>query len=1483
MRMDGTFRVSPERKRIARYRLGRRPARASFITRNAHPLPPIKRTLGVRCVVSTPAVSRHTPSMMTAFHSFITRDRRMNPGRKDRMDADRFAALTKSLLRYLPERLGRPLLNQPGSATVRPCAEHLNALLRAVITYLPRYLVAELLQDPRPGQVSGQFREATIMFADISGFTAMSERLSLRGEEGAEQITRIVGDYFTTMLNITAGYGGDLLKFGGDALLVAFFNDAHALNACLAGVEMQRAIARFSRVEAFGETFSLKMTVGLGSGLLFTANLGTPEKMEYTVMGEALANMAHAEDQAEGGEIFIDENTYLAVRPNVEVGETRNGCHKLIRVSDETLFEQMCNVPRPILDIPSPESLPTSFDALLPHLEETARKLDVLVPFLPPGLLDLLRFDPARMAGRERGEFRPVTVMFANFYGIEEIISHLGPPRTAEITAILNAHFSRMHEIIHRYEGVVDKVDSYVVGHRIMALFGAPRAHVDDPERAVRAAWEMQGAMAAFSNLETSAGNFALKQRIGINTGRVFAGNVGSETRHEYSVMGDEVNLTARLMSVAGEGQVLISQSTANQVGKRFRLEEKKPVRVKGKSKPVPNYEVRGVIERPSIARATRRAPLVGRDKEWRVIWEVAQRAQRGDPQILDIHGEMGMGKSRIIEELMAQWREREGAAHFAACLSYGRHTPYAPWSVILRDIFALHDDDSEQERREKIAGRLATAIPDWEDWAALVAQLVGVHMPESELLRSLDPKLRQQNLQRIVTDLILSEAGYRPTLLVLDDLQWVDEASLSLLNYLTVHLHPAPLLICVAYRPEEPPTLSAAGRDNYTAVSLGALSDIGSLELLDSQLPTEPEMPRQLKEVILRNAQGTPLFIVEMAHALIESYLQYDEERGVYRARDDLERVQVPDTVSRVILSRLDRLDEQSRNILKVASVIGREFQKWLLHSVYPYQADEKEIESTLLSLCEKEILDRLQLAYLFRHVMTREVAYESLLYAERRELHRQIARSIEEQQRAHIEEYLEVLAEHYTLAEEWPNALAYHLKAGRRAQSMYANEDAIHRYKQVLQIARNVPDSQHEQVIAHEGLGDVYQLVGRYDEALESYASARHILEKETPDADIRRHLADLYRKTGRVHDYRGEYEQALEWVERGLKLIRDFRCVEAAHLYLGGASVFHREGNFREAIRWCRHGLEIAETLAGQEARKAVAHAFYLLGYSYHRLGETTKAGEYYHRSLETYREIGDLPGMARAQNNLANFYFDQNDWEQATTYYRQALHSLERIGDQHGQAVIANNLGGVLLNRGKIKSARIWYMQSLNISQELGLTFGVALLHNNLGYLAIRAGRWDTALQHLQKSLETFGKIGAQEFLPELYRNLAEAHLGRGELDRALSWARRSLEQAMLTGVRLEEGCTRRVLGRVYHAMGHNGQAEQELRRSLETLQELGSEYEAARTAMYLAALYAEQGREEANRLRSEAIAVFERLGAGLDLAQARELAPGQARK
>jgi len=1380
--------------------------------------------------------------------------------------------LAAALRNCMPSSIERQCLLDDQITNPSLCAGHLSALLRAISTYLPRRVVATELANPEPGNVRGGFSSGTMMFADISGFTAMSEKLSQLGKEGAEEITAIVNRFFAALLQVTDRYGGDLFKFGGDALLVYFGGENHALRACLAALEMQARMSRFSETTTSQGVFQLRMTIGLGTGPLFMAHLGSEEGMEFAVMGTGLAQMARAEDQASAGEIFVDSETYRLIGDQAIVDETRDGFHRMCGVREGT--PDLSSVPDdPLAALPPAPS----GDGMLRWIADTLQRIRALELYLPPGLLDKIKVEPERIA--IGGEYRPVTVLFANFYGIDEIIAELGESRSAEITAILNAHFTTMRRIIAKHGGVVDKVDTYAVGHRIMALFGAPRAHVDDPEQAVRAALEMQEAMAAFAELNTSCGVFCLKQRIGVNTGLVFAGNVGSLTRQEYSVMGDEVNLTARLMAVAAESQVLISQSTARQSSGAFLLHEQEPVRVKGKSLPVHNYAVIGLQER----RVREQRPLIGRDEEWQTIRALAERALAGETQVLNVVGDVGLGKTRLLDELTAHWTKDHGGLSLGTvCPSFGRHTPYQPWLDLLRALFDFDPADSNRVRLEKVAALMQAVDPTWRDWTALIGRLLGLDVEESALVHGLDAQTRQRMTFRIVAGLIDHVSGELPLLLAIDDLQWADDTSVELVSHVARQVTGRRLLLALAYRPEETvaaaetsaPALKVDDLPDHTTLRLKELSDSASLRLLDTLLPTSPQMPRHLKQLILDKARGNPLFIEEVAHSLIENYLALDEETGTYHARTDLEEVEIPDSVNRVIMSRIDRLEESSRNLLRVASVIGQEFEHWLLSAIYPYRRLRGELRERLDALSQREVLEGpyADLLYLFRHILTREVAYESLLYADRRQLHRRIGESIETQRADRLAEYCEVLSYHFGLAEEWDKALDYHLQAGLKAQSVYANEDAVHHLRLALEAAEQVSGSADRQLVAHKGLSEVLDTLGDYEESLAHIYRAQDLVMVVgySPEETSRR-LAELCRKTAAIYEKKSDYATASNWLHGGLIALEGLEAVEAARIYLLGAGVFRRQGKNEEAIAWCWKSLSTAAQIKTREGQQTMARAYYNLGGVYTRQGDLARAVQFCRESLRIYQQIDDVVGQSQAHINLANAYFEQGNWPWATEHYLQALEIKHKIGDVYYQAMITLNLGGVYLNRGDLDQATGYYSQSLEMWRELGSTYAIALLHNNMGTVALRRNDPQEALDLLQESLALFQQIGSEDFLSEVYRHMASAHLGQGDLDEALRCVRRSLTHAQEQEMRLEEGATRRVLGEVYLALREQDQAERELQQSLNILESLNSRYEMGKTLLQLARLHRVAGDRAQMRDNLErAEKIFQELGAGLDL-------------
>ncbi len=1392
--------------------------------------------------------------------------------------------LVAALRNYLPSSLERQCLLGDEIKNPSACVQHLTALLRTVSTYLPRQVVVPLLENPQPGKVEGGFTYGTVMFADISGFTAMSEKLSQLGTEGAEIVTDIINRLFTALLKVADHYGGDLLKFGGDALLVFFGDESHALSACMAALQMQETMSQFSETSTSQGTFRLRMSVGLGTGPLFMASLGSEESMEFAVMGQAMTQMAQAESRASAEEIFIDTETYRKLHETVAgqmiAKEMPEGFYQLFGFREEITPEPNIVSGNPLDILPSP---PVTGD-ILSWIASTVQRIEALALFLPPGLMNRIKLEPERIT--IGGEYRQVTVFFANFYGINEIIEKLGQTHGMdhagpEITAILNAHFTAMRSIIAKYGGVVNKVDTYAVGHRIMTLFGAPRGHIDDPERAVRAALEMQEAMAAFAKLNTSCGSFSLKQRIGINTGMVFAGNVGSLTHQEYSVMGDGVNLAARLMGVATDGQVIISQSTARQSDGAFLLHEQEPVRVKGKSLPVHNYQVSGLQER----RAREHRPLIGRDDEWQVIHTLTDLSLNGETQVLTLIGDAGLGKSRLLDEVTIHWAKEHGALSLSTtCPSFGRHTPYLPWLDLLRALFGFNPADSDQVKLEKIAALLQEIDPTWRDWTELIGRMLGLKVEETDWVRSLDAQTRQRMTFLIVTGLVAHVAREQPLLLSIDDLQWADDISVELVNHIARQTAGQPLLLVLAYRPDE--SLEAIFKIDdlsyHSGFRLQELSNQASLRLLDTLLPTTPQMPAQLKELILKNAQGNPLFIEEVARSLIENYLTLNEQTGTYHARTDLEEIEVPDSVNRVIMSRMDRLDESSRNVLKVASVIGQEFEHWLLGDIYPYRRAEGELRERLDELSKREILDgpHSESLYLFRHILTREVAYESLLYADRRQFHRSIGESIETQQAGRLAEYWEVLAYHFGLAEEWEKALYYHSQAGRKAQSIYANEDAIHHFRQALKAAEQVPYSEGHQLVAHEGLSEALGTMGNYDEALIHIQQAQDLvmLLGYSPEESARR-LADLCRKTAFVYEKKSNYDTGFDWLHGGLIALENMDTIETAHIYLMGAGIYHRQGNNTDALEWCQRSLDIVSQL--QDESKAhlqvLAHAYFLQGAIYLRLGDNARVIEVCQKSLALYDQLGDIAGAGSAHNNLGIAYVDRGNWAQATEHYLMALEIQTKIGNVHESGLISNNLGEVYRQRGQLEQAEALYRQSLQTWQDLGSTYGEAFLYMNLASVEVKRQQWTQAIEYLTQCRQLCTQIDAEDFLAEAYRHLAEAYLGLGQIDQAREWAQKSLELAQTQGMKLEEGMTHKVMGQIHRARSEWNTAEQELQKGLNILQSLDSQYRVGQTLFQLAQLYHDLSQDDQfHEALDRAITIFERLGAHLDLEWAREM-------
>lgn len=1375
---------------------------------------------------------------------------------------------------YLPSALCSAL---PDDSTALPsdldrqCLEQLARLLESVSTHLPPQLLEQLLSDPVPGRAGGTFIYGTLLFADISGFTAMSERLSRSGREGAEEITSIVNRYFTSMLAILRDHNGELITFGGDALLGFFVDPDSATHATQSAIHMQASMGEFAETITSQGNFPLRMKVGVHSGRFFAARLGSARNMEYALIGHDVNVTAAIEISAQTGETRLDRSTLAAISIPVSVEPAPD--HPDYRIVRD--ISAAGPQARPIQHQRTP--LPTS-------LGDALRMLDVFTPFLPAGVLPRLASDPGALS--LEGEHRLVAVLFANVHGLGEIVDGLGPGEEQAIIARLNRYFTAMEQAIHQFGGVINKMDLNDDGDKLLAFFGAPVAHEDDAERAVRAALAMQQALQTLEPEQDL--QIRLDQQIGIAYGYVFSGYIGSSWRNEYTVMGDEVNLAARLMSVAEPGGIALSQSVQRKTQVFFESVPRGEVRLKGKSQPIPVFSLTGPRATPSASGLQGlSSPLVGREQEWRELQSVLDAITSGTGRIVSLIGDAGLGKSRLLLELSNytrglfvtpdRWIEGQ-------CLSYTEVVPYWPFQKIMRDLLGIRLETGAAQARLLAA----TALEHWigpsqaEEHLPYLATLLNLRPDDGwqERLRYLDAEALQRRTFVAVSTLLeaVARAPLAPLVIVLDDIHWIDRASMTLLEHVLPLVERVPLMFVLLYRPERDKPCWAV-RDNIrralasvsTEINLRPLEQHESSELLLNLVPAA-DWPIALFKRILGPAEGNPLYVEEVVRALIDEGALIQTPDGQWQLTRSIETIRVPDSLQGVMMARLDQLEESSRWTAHIASVIGRTFSAELLASIHP--DDAARLRQHLISLQQHEIAREITNApesiYQFMHAVMHEVCYGTLLARRARLFHARLAEHLERQHGATIDDagtIADLIAYHAFAGHDWPRALRYHLIAGRQAQRLFANQEAIEDLRKALHSATFLPagDTVEARKQANAVLGELLVTTGGYEPALEHLTAALD-LAQQSDDPDT---AARACRWLARLYELRGEYEPAFAWIDRGLSTLDGRETAEAAELLLISGLVHSRQANGDVALFHCRNSLRIAEQL-GELVVRARAHN--LFGHITLAHGSSTTAIEHFQQAFMLYRQAGDLIGEAVAENQIANACFNLGRWDDAEQHYRQARDILDRMGDTYNRAIADNNLGEIALNQGRLDEALNHYQEALSAFERIGGSpWMLGAIHNNLGAAYVRRGDIASAREHLHQGQDYFEQAQARDWLAESHRHLAEAALHNDEFEEATTQAQRALALAREVDLRNEQGIDLRVLADILLAQGRAGEAILHIDASLAILQEVADEYQSARTQVTRAHALLERGDVELARATLDHVTpIFQSLRARPDL-------------
>jgi class 3 adenylate cyclase len=1089
---------------------------------------------------------------------------RDNPDTKDAAAPDALA-LPPNLDAYLPAKLLLPLREPRFNRRAWGNAlNHLRSLRYLLSTYVPSHLAQAKLHHPTVGQPSGEWLDGSLLFSDVSGFTALSERLAHQGQEGVEQLTRAINAYFERMLDILAWSGGILLKFAGDALLVYFpanKDGAHTAWAVRAGQRMMRAMPEFAAIPTALGPVELKMKIGVSTGLFAGLSVGSAKRMEYVLLGDPVTRVMGAEGAATAGQVVVDSVTFaqLAPTPFTELG---NAYYAVEEEPGETLdaFEIRAETGR----TRSTDSSGFTPAEMTADMQRLADQIAALHPYLPHPLVERIIDD----AGQRRieSEYRLTTVLFTNVTGFESLLPDANVPLD-HVTRLMSDYFNAIHTAVARYDGVITRIDPYSKGSKVLILFGAPVAHEDDPERGTRAALEMMTELAAL-NARWQTGDPIVQQRTGITHGLTFAGQAGAATRREYTVMGDDVNLAARLMSAGAPGQILLAPSVYTKVAARFAITALPAIRVKGKTAPIPIYQVNGLAEENPIASRLRDLPPpFGRETELAAALELANNALAGCGTRLTLRGPAGIGKSHLAYTLAAHALAQGAQAILVECHAYTAETPYHVWTSLLHTLAGFTADESPPQRSEKLYTWLtelemtdsraidalfillglqnphppsfipapareteAPAVVKSPARAGLFAQL-GQKMadaPAKPREGAPAPNLWKLAQERQEAERLKSGSGPMWQRLEARVTARERERLFAAVSALIERLSQRTPFMLLVENAQWMDTLSQAllddlqtriaawpvlivlaertedeGDTDANTLILRSLDQTGTCNLVAHILQAEEATDiATLCQSIHRHSGGNPLYIEEIVRWM---------QRTGRRTPDVVEAgLRSSDVLQELIISRVDSLPYSERVAAKDASIVGDDFYASDLAPLQDTGADDAHLTSSLTGLESAQMVLQTSPAdvhYAFRQTLTREFIYNSQPFDKRRTQHARLAEYLEQQYASVLAAYAELLAYHYAAAQRWLSAARYLILSGDKARQRYAFPQAAACYRRALEMIERLPvDSTLPEIAAYKmhaytGLGDIALLAGDFTTAATHYSAAREIAAPETP----------------------------------------------------------------------------------------------------------------------------------------------------------------------------------------------------------------------------------------------------------------------------------------------------------------------------------------------------------------------------------------------
>ncbi len=1046
------------------------------------------------------------------------------------------------------------------------------------------------------------------------------------------------------------------------------------------------------------------------------------------------------------------------------------------------------------------------------RLDPTADGDVALDPFLPKELL--AKLEAARAGRAMEGERRVVTMLFCDVKGSTAMAETLDPEEWAEI---MNGAFERLIAPVYRYEGTLARL----MGDAIFAFFGAPIAHEDDPQRAVWAGLDIVSGIALYKEQVRAERGLDLDVRVGINTGPVMVGQVGSDLRLEYTAMGDAVNVAARMEQTAEPGTVQITAETRRLVEPLFDLEGRGGIEVKGKSEPVEAFRVLGRRAEPGPTRGMRGSPLVGRDREMEELRGAVEEAQSGGGRIVSLIGEAGLGKSRLVAETRAEWtRQRPELPPRAGddirriwetwqCVSYDATRPYSQYRRMVAQIAGIEDSDAPDLVRSKLA---ATIEPGGEEWLEphmrVWRSLFGVTESGEE---PLEGEAFRQAIMELVPSSTHAFGADEPRLLVFEDLHWCDEASMDVLIETAKLVDDLPCLFLFAYRPDrQAPSwrlkqwLETEYPHRSTELALAPLSDHESGDLIDALIPNEE---RAIRTQILERTDGNPLFVEEVAAALLEH-------------PDD---IAIPTTLQALFTARLDALDEEAKHTLQLASVIGRSFSEPVLRSV----SGDEDLSTSLRTLERLGLIGETartpEREYAFRHSLTQDATYGTILLRRRRELHRRVGEVFEELYANRAEEFAPLLARHFLEAGDDERTLRYATVAGDAASRLYAHAEAVTHSTMAIEAAKRLDRTEEALTHLYPNRGRALELLGRFDEAVANYEEMEALAQASGARAaalaaDMA--LTTLYATPTPVFDaVRGR-----ELSERTIALGRELgdRPAESKALWNLMILDTYGGGDPGEAVDAGERSLSIAREL---NAREQIAFTLNDLWRPYAAIGDLRASRACLEEARPLWREMGNLPMLCENLSGTSVLLGLAGENDEALALCDEAYSIAAEIGNPWGQSYSLLNAYHIDVDRGNLGRAMDRMRECVQLSELAGFVIPQAITRAELGALVASLGDLERGMGLVDEGLE-IARERTEMAVPIVMGSRAEIQLLAGELGEAEATIARSGIERLPGPIHFAAAAHVELLrGRLASARGEHGRAVEIADTMLEWLRRL----------------------------------------------------------